>query len=62
MSLLRILAKKNASLTSANHQPSTLSSNSTPNIEPPSLFPSQAESSNITLALCLLSALGCFIS
>ena len=62
MSLLRILAKKKASLTSANQQLSTLSSNSTPNIEPPSLFPSQAESGNIILALCLLSALGCFIS
>ena len=44
MLLLRILVKKKTSstLTSSNQQ--TTSTNSTPNIEPPSLFPAQEES------------------
>ena len=59
MSLLRILVKKKTSstLTSSNQQ--TTSTNSTPNIEPPSLFPTQEESSNCSF-MCYL--LGTFFS
>ena len=59
MSPLWILAKKNTSstLTSSNQQ--TTSSNSTPNVEPPSLFPTQEESGNSRL-MCYL--LGTFFS
>ena len=59
MSLLRILAKKKMSstLTSSNQQ--TTSTNSTPNIEPLSLFPTQEESGNSSF-MCYL--LGTFFS
>ena len=54
MSLLRILAKRKTSstLTSSNQQ--TASTNSTPNIEPPSLFPIQKESGNSSFMCYLL--------
>ena len=59
MLLLRILAKKktSSSLTSCKQQ--TTSTNSTPNIEPPSLFPTQEESGNSSF-MCYL--LGTFFS
>ena len=59
MSLLRILAKKKTSstLTSSNQQ--TASTNSTPNIKPPSLFPTKEESGNSSF-MCYL--LGTFFS
>ena len=54
MLLLRILAKKKTSstLTSSNQQ--TTSANSTPNTEPPSLFPTQEESGNSSFMCYLL--------
>ena len=54
MSLLRILAqeKTTSTLTSSNQQ--TSSTNSTPNIEPPSLFPTQDESGNSSFMSYLL--------
>ena len=57
MSLLRILAKKKTSstLTSSNQQ--TTSTNSTPNIEPPSLFPTQEEPGNSSFMSYLLGTM-----
>ena len=53
MSVLLILAKKKmfSTLTSSNQQ--TTSTNSTSNIEPPSLFPTQEESGNSSF-MCYL--------
>lgn len=52
MSLLRILAKKKAS-SAAENQQTTTSPLSPPHTEPPSLFPSQAESGNNSLPVSL---------
>ena len=54
MSLLRILAKKKtpSTLTSSNQQ--RTSTSSTPNIELPSLFPTQEESGNSSFMCYLL--------
>ena len=53
ISLLRILAKKKTS--SCNQQ--TTSTNSTPNIEPPSLFPTQEEPGNSSFMSYLLGTM-----
>ena len=54
MSLLRILAKKKTSSTLNSSTQQTTSANSTPNLEPPSLFPTQEESGNYSFTCYLL--------
>ena len=54
MSLLRILAKKKTSSTLNSSNQQTASTNSTPNIEHPSLFPTQEESGNSSFMCYLL--------